>query len=541
MGLEAVHPFYAAFQEDWVTQRDLHAGERLVKSKREVYLPPTPSMILDGFGSNKKDCVGDKIYEGYIKRAVFPDYVSEAVAVLVGMLHHKPAEIELPAVMEPMLEKATLEGESLQDLLRRINYEQLITGRIGLLADLPTAATGPDGQPVVNMDPSLPFIATYIAESITNWDESDNEDGFVALNLVVLDESGLKRDADFVWKTVKKYRVLILGDVTANEPSGEYKIGTFSDDQGSNQLSFNPDLMVAPTYRGKKLDQIPFVFINTRDLLTRPDESPTLGLGKLVLAIYRGEADYRQGLFMTGQDTLVVIGGVRNPEGVPGEDDAVRTGAGSRIDVDINGDAKYIGVNSTGLSEQREALQNDRRHATLKSGQLIEGKSKQESGEALSTRLTAQTASLNQLAVTSAKGLETMLKKIAEWIGADPEQVKVKPNMEFGDPNLKVEDLDKLIDARTKGFPISKASLHQLAVERRLTTKTFEEEMEAIAEEDAQMPRTGQGATNVTADEQLDQQQQGLDQSQQGLDNAQKNAEEERKLKQKQGSKKPNA
>jgi hypothetical protein len=96
-----------------------------------------------------------------------------------------------------------------------------------------------------------------------------------------------------------------------------------------------------------------------------------------------------------------------------------------------------------------------------------------------------------------------MLKKIAEWVGANPDEVVVKPNMEFGDPNLKVEDLDKLMDARTKGFPISKRSLHQLAVERRLTKMEYEAEMELIKEEDAEMPRTGQGATNLTADEQL--------------------------------------
>jgi hypothetical protein len=506
MGLDAVHPFYTAFQEDWITQRDLHAGERVVKSKRDRYLPPTPSMILDGFGNNRPNAVGEKIYDGYLIRAVFPDYVSEAVAVLVGMLHHKPADIELPEVMKPMLEKATLEGESLYDLLRRINYEQMITGRIGLLADLPVAAIGEDGKPVVNMNPGLPFIATYVAEAIRNWDESNNEEGHVTLNLVVLDESGLKRDSDFKWKEFKKYRVLTLGDTALNESEGEYKLGTFSNEDGiSSEIVFNEENMVAPMYRGKTLDQIPFVFINTRDLLTRPDESPTLGLGRLCLAIYRGEADYRQALFMTGQDTLVVVGGVRTAGAGDGtaDDEAVRTGAGSRIDVDTNGDAKYIGVNSSGLTEQRTSLENDRKHATMKSGQLMEGKSKQESGEALSTRLTAQTASLNQLALTSAKGLETMLKKIAVWVGANPEEVKVKPNMEFGDPNLKVEDLDKLMDARTKGFPISKRSLHQLAVERRLTKMTYEEEMDKIMEEDAAMPRTGQGASTLTADEQL--------------------------------------
>jgi hypothetical protein len=507
MSLDAVHPFYDAFKEDWTTQRDLHAGERVVKSKRDKYLPPTPSMILDGFGcatAATKTNVGEKIYEGYVLRAVFPDYVSEAVSVLVGMLHHKPADITLPAVMEPMLESATLEGESLQDLLRRINYEQMITGRIGLLADLPTAPVDPTtNQAVVNMAPALPFLATYVAEAIRNWDEADDEDGFISLNLVVLDESGLKRETDFTWKTFKKYRVLTLGNPELNENSGEYKIGTFTDANGANQLVFSEANMAAPMYRGKKLEEIPFVFINTRDLMSRPDESPTLGLGRLVLAIYRGEADYRQALFMTGQDTLVVIGGVRNTDGLPGQDDAIRTGAGSRIDVDIGGDAKYIGVASVGLSEQRSSLENDRKHATLKSGQLIEGKSKQESGEALSTRLTAQTASLNQIAITGAKGLESILKKVATWIGANPDEVVVKPNMEFGDPNLKVEDIGSLMDARTKGAPISKQSVHQLMVERRLTKMEYEAEMQLIQEEDAAMPRTGQGAATLTAEEQL--------------------------------------
>lgn len=504
MGLESTHPLYQVYEDDWITQRDVHAGERQVKSKRDKYLPATPSMILDGFGSNKANAIGEAIYDGFIKRAVFPDFVAEGVQVLVGMLHHKPPDIQLPAVMEPLRKTATLEGESLEDLLRRINYEQLITGRIGLLADLPIAKKDSEGNAVVNPAAGLPFIATYVAEAIRNWDEADDEDGFLSLNLVVLDESGLKRDAiDFTWKTFKKYRVLVLGSASANEPSGDYKVGVFTDANGTANLTFDEAQLETPTYRGASLDQIPFVFVNTRDLLSRPDESPLLGLGRLVLAIYRGEADYRQALFMTGQDTLVVIGGVRSD--LPGADgvDVIRTGAGSRIDVDINGDAKYVGVNSEGLAEQRTCLENDRKHATLKSGQLIESKSKQESGEALSTRLTAQTASLNQIAITAAKGLESILRIIAVWVGANPEEVIVKPNMEFGDPNLKVEDLDKLMDARTKGFPISKESLHQLAVERRLTKMTFEDEMDKIQEEDAAMPRTGQGAATLTADEQL--------------------------------------
>lgn len=516
MSLEATHPQYDVFVVDWTMMRDLFKGERAVKAKETEYLPATPGMILDGFNgtAGERNSLGYKIYKNYLKRAVFPEYIADAVEVLVGMMHHKEATIELPAQMEPLRQKATLHGESLQMLLRRINTEQLLTGRIGLLADMPE-----------NPDPKqpLPYIASYVAETIINWDEADDMVGFSSLNLVVLNESGWTRQDDFTWKTFKRYRVLVLGDLQTNEATGTYTMGVFDDKLSGSSLTFNAQNMKVPMWRGKQLTEIPFVFVNTRDLISTPDESPLQGLGRLVLAIYRGEADYRQNLFMQGQDTLVTIGETNNKDPLTGEEKPLRVGAGSKISVDVGGDAKYIGVNSQGLPEQRTALENDRKRAETKSGQLINAKSKQESGEALGTRLEAQTASLNQIARTGAMGLQTILRKIAVWMGLDPETVKVTPNLEFGDVNLQVKDLKDLTDARTSGFPISKKSMHQLAVDRRLTTMTYEEEMEQIMEEDAQMPRTGQGATNVTADEQLEQQ--NIDRETQ-----QANADADRKL-----------
>lgn len=262
--------------------------------------------------------------------------------------------------------------------------------------------------------------------------------------------------------------------------------GVFSDADNSS-LDYDATKMVVPMYRGTPLEEIPFVFINTRDLLAIPDQAPLEGLARLVLVIYRGEADYRQALFMTGQDTLVVIGGTRNPDGTPGSDDAIRTGAGSRIDVEMNGDAKYIGVSSAGLSEMRQALENDKKLAAGKAGQLIEIKGGVESGEALDTRLAAQTASLNQLALTGAKGLELALKKVAIWIGADPEQCKVTPNMEFGETPLTFQDLGSLMSAKVQGLPLSTESIHALLRSKRLTNKEFDEEKELVDQEMAQM------------------------------------------------------
>lgn len=481
MALDSVHPKYSEFNTDWTTMRDLYKGERVVKSKGELYLPPTKGMLIDGMDKGK---TGHEAYEAYKMRAVFHDYVKEGVEAYIGLMHQKPPTIELPAVMESLRENATANGESLQLLLRRINEEQLVTGRLGLLLDLP-----------VNPDPTspIPYIAMYVAESIRNWDDGEIEEGKQNLNLVILDESGYKRADDFEWKAVDKYRVLILGDVVENESHDSaalYQVGVFEQDDASG-LNFNSAALKVPLLRGQPLEKIPFCFVNSKDIVSTPDEPPLLGLGRLALAIYRGEADYRQNLFMQGQDTLVVIGGIRKNE-LPGEEGPIRTGAGSMLEVEVGGDAKYIGVESQGLSEQRSALENDRKRADTKSGQLINaGGSQIESGTALQIRVGAQTATLNQIANTGAAALEHILRICAEWMGANPDEVKVTPNLEFADFEMSGKDLVDYMSARSMGAPLSKESIHALLVDRGITKMDFQTEMDKIADEDAQ---SGTGA-----------------------------------------------
>lgn len=475
MSLEIQNPQFAEHAEDWITMRDLYRGERVVKQRGETYLPATAGMRMDGMDKGKE---GRAAYDAYKMRAVFHDYVKTGVEMLIGLLHQKPPSIELPKVMEPLRERATINGESLEMLLRRINEEQLIPGRLGLLADLPA-----------NPDPSnpLPYIALYVAESVHNWDDGSFTDGFSSLNLVVLNETGYRRDDQFKWEEQLKYRVLQLGNLGENEEEGTatYIQGTFF------TKDYTDAVMFAPKLRGQTLEQIPFVFINAKDIVSSPDEPPLMGLGRLVLAIYRGEADYRQNLYMQGQDTLITIGGLLKQTGsldaaTDGEPEPLRTGAGSRIDIEMGGDAKYIGVSSQGLAEQRASLENDKKAAEGKAGQLISGRGNNtESGEALRTRMAAQTATLNQIALAGAAGLEQVLKIIATWMGANPEEVVVTPNVEFADFELSGQEIVYLMTARSMGAPIANESIHNLMVERGITKLDYEAEMDLIAEENA--------------------------------------------------------
>lgn len=459
--LNEKHPLYAENEEDWAKMRHTYAGERVVKDHTTDYLPATSGMRQDGMVPGQAG-YGD--YIAYLTRAVFPDYVSDGVEAAIGKMHLKPATINLPSALEPLREKATVHGESLQHLLRRMNEQQLVVGRLGLLLDVaPNSERGP-----------LPYIATYNAEHIINWDGDAQEEGELPqLNMVVLDESGYERDG-FKWTYKQRHRVLMLD-------GNQYVAASFKE-----TLQFNPAELAAPMVRGKTLPKVPFVFVNTKDALPTPDNPPLLGLANLALAIYRGEADYRQNLFLQAQDTLVTMGS-------PEEDH--RIGAGATINLPQGGDAKFIGVSAEGLGEQRQALENDRKEAGSKAGQLIDTSSREkESGEALGIRIAAQTATLTQIAQTSAGALEQLLRVAAEWFGANPDEVEVLPNLDFVDDSLAGKELLEYMQSRTLGAPLSLKSVHRLMQEKGLTVLEFEDEMKLLEDEE---PADGGGGTGT--------------------------------------------
>jgi hypothetical protein len=477
MAVNNVHPLFAEFLVDWTTMRDTYRGERIVKAAGEVYLPSTAGMKADGMAKGQP---GQLAYEAYKLRAVFHDLVADGVRAMLGTMWSKPPTIELPAAMEFMRERASLRGEPLELVLRRINEQQLVSGRVGLLADMPA-------QPIPDQPP-MPYLVTYEAETILNWDEgAPDQLSLPKLNLVVLNESTYERQMDFTWRYTQIYRVLVLGDVLKDEESGVYQQGLFTSTEGETGLEFNPSALSAPSIRGNTLQELPFVIINSSDIVPTPADPPLLGLANLALAIYRGEADYRQNLFMTGQDTLVIMGSQN-------EDDVTRVGAGSVINLPLNGDAKYVGVSGTGLSEQRSALENDLKEAKNRAGQLIDTTSSmKESGEALHIRVAAQTVTLHQIALAGAAGLQQVLRSVATWMGLDPLTVTITPNLEFSDTPLVPDDMVKVMTAKSMGLPLSKESIHDKLVDKGWTQMSFEDEQAAI-EEEPPMPSDGTGA-----------------------------------------------
>lgn len=459
MGVDNRHPDYINREPDWQMMADLYAGERTVKEKGPAYLPPTSGMVSDGVyrdGDNE----GKRAYEAYLTRAHLPDFVKEAVSTLVGVMHRKPPSIKVPAAMEPWLADLSRQGESAEMLLRRINEQQLLKGRHGLLVD------------VDEVGDRLRLVP-YLTESIINWDD-DRAAEFApnTLNFLVLQEDVYERGLEdaYSWTEVSRFRVCQL-----NEDTGRYE--TFTETESTQSDT------VEPVFRGRGLDSIPFVSIGANDLLMTPDDIPLLGLGRITLLVYRGEADLRQTLFMLGQDTLVVIGadGDADESGTPRDAGPTRIGAGARLDVPLGGDAKFIGVKGDGLPEQRRVLADDYVRARELGSRLLEPRTGQaESGEALKVRVAATTATLTQLAKTSAAGLERALKLMARWAGFNEDEVFVEPNLDFAEANAPPQALLALLQAKQAGAPISLESIHEWARRNGYTTEEFQDEIERI-------------------------------------------------------------
>lgn len=484
--ISSPHPDYSARRPDWVTMFDTNEGQRHIKSKTTTYLPATSGMRALGLGTTEE---GYDLYQAYLTRAFFPDLVKETVRALVGILNRESANIELPDALEDMRTIATSKGESLDDLLVSIHMNQLLYGRAGLLLD-------------VDEQRDLPLVVCYPGPQILNWDDltmagvtiQDEERRNQALRkllLIVLDETRYERETGnaYEWNLVSRYRALTLGEAGTTYQSELEREGALQ-------------APVIPQIRGRTLDEIPFTCINTTDLATKPGEVPLINLANLALAIYRGEADHRSALFMSGQDTLVLLGYDPNaqadPDANPASDAKPIIGSGAYLALpDPDADAKFIGPDSQALAEQRTSLEDDYKRAGEEGIKLLSSGAGAEAAETLRIRVAARTATLQTIAITAAAGLENALRQAATWVGANPDDVRVEPNLDFVAEMQDPAQLMQFAQAKRAGVPLSWRSIHNWLRQKDYTELTLEEEIEEIEREEEEIESRITGRDNA--------------------------------------------
>ncbi|HEX5039667.1 MAG TPA: DUF4055 domain-containing protein [Candidatus Limnocylindria bacterium] len=515
MPVSSVHPFYDDQVEDWIDSRVAIAGERAVRADIQRYLPVPPGMGQPAARTAvPKHGVSFQQHDRYSWYATFADYpeiVAPTVEAFQGLIHEKKPRVDLPSQMEYLREKATANGESLDELWKMVTRELISSGRQVLLGEV---------LPGTDRVVSCP----YHAESLINWQISTPREGSV-VSLAVLAEGSFRpsEDDEFETDLVTQYRELrmIQGkyavrlwesetDVAQSGMAGGGKtvqqstevLPSLGEPTKVTQPEQDANGFLAPQRLGQAFDFIPIDVGNADGIGFTYGHIPILPMAKLALAIFRKSADYNRALYNKGDPQAYIAADMA-------EEDLPTTVGGSELWLlPQGGKADFLDINGDGIPLMRDAIRDLFDRFVQEAGRFLETQDKvnpNESGRAVEKRLSAQRVTLRSLVIEAGRLMEKHLRTIGKMLGLDEaslQQIKFEPNMDFTELKLSGQELLQLISAKNMGAPLSQRSLHRVMGQGGLTDMTFEEEQQALTDEQNLLgpPPTSVLATSTTDD-----------------------------------------
>jgi hypothetical protein len=270
-----VHPKVKYYQSEWMLLRDAIDGEREIKDQRERYLP-----CLDGMDPGE--------YDAYLDRATYYNFTGRTIGALEGALFKRPPRITGVAdANKERLDRLTIKGDSLMWLMHLGAREYMSVFRMGMLVDLPAAAT-------VNPEP---YVVPYTAENILwwEWGVPDPTTGRKVLTRLVLREWQRKvaPKTAYFYEYDPIYRELSLEpDTTGRMVYGQRVFLPGESYVPGEALSPR----VVPLRRGEPLTEIPFEFIGE----VEPERPLMVDIARLNISHYRSYAHLEHGRFYTG-------------------------------------------------------------------------------------------------------------------------------------------------------------------------------------------------------------------------------------------------
>lgn len=414
-------------------------------------------------GFRGQDDNGAAMYAAYVTRAQFPEIVDPTLAGMLGVVHERESQVDLPSSLEYLWEDANGEGLPLEALHQKITEEILTCGRVALLSDPPSMAEG-GGDPRIKL---------YTSEALINW--SPKRDFYV------LSEGALVREG-FAWEERDSWRVLRLSS-----------IGEYSQQEYDERGDVVRDEILPERRGGGSLDRIPLVIVGSRDLEVEPDNPPLLGVARSALACYRLDADYRHQLFMTGQETLVF-------SGLAARDVPKTIGAGVAIALESpDAHAEYVGPSGAGIEAHERAIAAERANAAALGARVFDTSDQKagvESGDALRIRRRATTATLLSVALCSARGLEAALRDCGRLAGlseAEVEDIVVTPNLEFADAEMTPAEALQIVQVWQSGAIAYETLYENLQRGGIASTERTAEEEQALVESETPDVAAGGG------------------------------------------------
>lgn len=476
-----LHPLVAARVEDWIDTADILAGPRALKAsdKRERYLPRMPGQyvgVVPGTGRYVDE------YDGYVLRATpLTARAQRARGGMVGMVARKPAAVDVPATVKPILRDLTLDGRSLHAVANEMLAEELAYAW-GALA--------------VSYDELLnrPYVRHYEHGDVTNW-QLASAGGRVLPRSVVLREQHevpgrFSADVGVQYKLFEIVPSEAADDVALYPLGGIVAVSTWremkSPDGKASWVQVGPTEY--PERLGRPLGEIPVIPAACQ---WTPRKPPMLELVQLILSHYRTSADYETLLHFAG------AGSVLFGAGIP---DDVRITVGGASAVKTNSpDSKlsWVTMSADGATPLREALDSKKTEMAVALARLLLSDQQRVAETAESQRIAF--AGDDATLAASVVAVESSLDEVMAWCtwymrAADTlddarQSTKVQLNRDWIGGEMSASDLVQLgleVDAGR----MSKERQYFLAARGGLAEPgvSYEDEQAKIGAQPAQEP-----------------------------------------------------
>lgn len=465
-------PNYSAIRQEY---SDALPGwqlvKRCIKGPREVrkyneYLPMPDPINLSPENLAR--------YEQLKKRAMFLNVVGRTRIGLLGAVFRKTAEVELPAAIGYLLENASGDGSSLEQLSKESVGECLDTARGGFLVDFPKVVL-PEGQTsltVAQASTAQAFIHFYASESIVNWRE-DVINGVKRLTLVVLHEKINEPSEDgFEFVSKDQYRVLKLVD-------GRYEQWLYSENMPDGEVSNPTDKT------GKPFDHIPFHFFGSENNDASIDKSPLEDLAEVNILHYGNSATVEESGFISSQPSLFITTDIDPTEFVKLNPNGMHIGSRRGHNLGKSGTAIMLQANETQLA--RELMKDKEEQMLMIGARIVQQGGGAETAEAVRIRYSSDNSVLGTIAGNVSEAIKLALFDAQRFMMDAVDEVKTVfwLNQEFFDQVMDSQAIMAQVQLWQQGIIAKKDLRTNLRQAGVLESDRTDEDIDADREEDA--------------------------------------------------------
>ena len=368
------HPVVDALKPDWDRCRDCHAGQRRIKSRRELYLPKPRGMTPES-------------YEAYLNRAVYFGIYRRTVGSMLGLLYNRDPVV----VVDPSFPSEDVGGNrSLLALAADFSRELLLMGRCGLWVDFDT-------------DRQVSTMRTVRAEDVVTWrSDGDRLTEIVMAGYDFQDSADMTADDDPT-PQLEQRRVLT---VLTERP---YQATSYALSKTTGKWEIVNETV--PLESGEPRETIPFR-IGVLGLRDDPDAAPPLlPLADLTIGHYQVGADARHSLFFTSLATPWV-------SGVNLEDDTMKMGGDHVWNLGTDGKAGLLEVEGKGVAAmQNDLLRYEAEMGALGAQHVASHDIGPETATTTAIRLATESSQLTAVANETGEVLSWGLELAHEWMG----------------------------------------------------------------------------------------------------------------------------